>query len=379
MKVLTTKISKFLQSHDLMNFKSVAIAVSGGIDSMVLAHVAIEMRRVGLIKQLSFIHINHKFRDQSELEAKFIKSFSILNEVDLIYFEMPKTKNSNLEKSARDFRYQCFNKVSADKIFMAHHIDDSYEWHLMQKFKSSSLKTSLGIPVRRERYVRPFMCLTKNQIKKVARENKVKYFDDHSNNDLKFERNYMRHEIIPNIQKRYPNYLKHYVNYANELARDLGLHQIKKNLEVQVIQKDNFSYILDKSFNSNFTGSYGLIENEIKRLSTNTRGKLNSQIGNIVSASKNFKSGPIDLSGGVKAYLYPNLILLSTSAPAISRSFIAKKSINSLSDLISTLSANNETTPLFVKKNDEYIYLTKYIKKLIMSPNSFCSELKLYI
>jgi len=278
MKLFTNRILRFLRDHHINDLSSVAVAVSGGIDSMVLANMALHLKKLGTIKELSFIHINHGLRIESVAEADYLKSKCFENNIAFHYFEMKAIGKSNIEKKARDFRYSCFKKVKADWIFLAHHIDDSFEWHLMQKFKSSSMKSSLGIPLRRSRILRPFMCVTKNQIRSMAKKENIKYFEDVSNTDLSFERNFIRQEIIPKIQKKYPNYLKHYVFQANELARNLNLHLIGKNHSVEIIRKKDYTYLFDKSLNNDFHGIYNSLESEIVRLSHSSRGKLNCQI-----------------------------------------------------------------------------------------------------
>ncbi len=375
MRVFSKRVYKFLRDHQLGNIDDVALAISAGVDSMVLFHVCLDLKSRGIIKNLSLIHINHQTRKETESEANYIKKLARKYDLKLFYFKMNKVGSSNFEKNARDFRYSCFKKVKADNIFLAHHIDDSFEWHLMQKFKSSSLVTSLGIPTKRGRFIRPLMCVTKNQIIHQAQKHQIKFFEDSTNKDISFERNFVRNCIIPAIAKKYKNYLKHYVIQYNQLAFDQGLHLKALTSDLEVIRKDDFILFFDKSLSNNFDGCYGQIEEGIKQLSQVKRGKLNSQIEKLLDAVKSHKKGPLYFSGGVKAYIYPNLIMLTLGHPVERREFLGKIKMTHLSDLLETLKDNQIKSPLYVKQGQDYKYLTKIIGKKLGQT----SELNLYI
>jgi len=87
----------------------------------------------------------------------------------------------------------------------------------------------LGIPLYNKGLVRPFMCVSKNQIIKYASLIDIKWASDSSNKNERFERNYFRNQISPSIFSRYPASLQNYVAHHNELAIRYGLHRKQKN------------------------------------------------------------------------------------------------------------------------------------------------------
>lgn len=279
---LLKHIQKFNNLIGLNNKEEVIIATSGGVDSMVL---------VFLMKKLNYkikcVHVNHHTRGQENIEEQnLVAKYCLEHKIPLDIYNYFPNKKDNLEKSARDFRYKVL-KAYNKPILTAHHIDDSFEWHLMQKFKSSS-ENIYGIPVKNGNIYRPLMSLSKKQIYKIALSNNIPFREDSSNEDISYERNYVRNIIIPLIEEKYPNYLKHYVNQMNNLTKEKGLHITSK----RNIRKRSNVLSLDSSYNN--------IAKAIQKASDKSRGKisnnLNQLIEHIEKGKRNFQ---MDFSGNV--------------------------------------------------------------------------------
>lgn len=253
------KVIDFIKELDIPN-KSVVIGLSGGVDSMTLLF---------LLKKLGFnplaVHINHKTRQNCDIEEKLVKDFCQSLNVPIKVYTY-KHLSGNFEHSARKFRYKMFNKEKLP-ILTAHHLDDSFEWSLMQQFKSSSLH-NLGIPKKNNNIYRPLLCVSKEEIYQYAQKNKIPFSEDESNQNIDFERNYIRNVIVPKIKEKYPNYLKHFLNQ-------------KKSLESILSSNENNSLSLDSDY---FT-----IESSIKKISNKSRGKLSNTINQLMTAIKNNK------------------------------------------------------------------------------------------
>jgi tRNA(Ile)-lysidine synthase len=298
----------FIDDYSLIDKDNLVLGVSAGIDSMVLL---VSLFRCGYSCESVFI--NHGTRSTQNQDQNLVQKLAKHLKVKNSIFHLKDLKKSNFENNARIERYKIFNYIAADSklICLGHHIDDSHEWSLMQSFKSSNPKSSLGIPVRNKNVIRPLMCLTKNQIIRYAKEVGIPYLEDPTNTDNDFERNYIRNEIVPRIKHRHPQYLKHYVNRSNELARLYKLHVNNSESHYQTsTNKDSYLiYNLENSLN--FSGLENAIIDGMKQLNPDSRGVLSEQIKKIIQAMKNHRFGPLSLTSGIKAYVSFNAVLLS--------------------------------------------------------------------
>ena len=189
--------------------KRVLVAVSGGVDSMVLLSCLVDLREY-VNFYMEVIHINHNLRGtESNEDAKHVLNFCkninvpcVIKSVDVI-----KNKNENkqtLEQSARDLRYkEIYNYQESNKfdyIVIAHNSDDNAETVLMHICRGSGLKGASGIK-ENDKILRPLLEYSKAEIIKYAKENNIKYREDSSNTDIKYVRNYIRHEILPRLEE----------------------------------------------------------------------------------------------------------------------------------------------------------------------------------
>ncbi len=163
------------------------------------------------------------------------------------------------------------------------------------------------------------MCVTKAQIRRFAQYLDLPYLEDPTNELMKYERNFIRGEVIPAFADRYKKYLKHYVYRHNEIARRLGLHQIYKQTSAyQMNFGEDGVLIYSISNQKEYSGLGELILKGLKHLNPQGRGVVSKQLAKIEEAMQNDKYGPLSLTGGVKVYLDFNLILLTQKkAPAL--------------------------------------------------------------
>jgi tRNA(Ile)-lysidine synthase len=309
-------VHKFMKSMGLYpERKKAYVAVSGGRDSIALAVVLLLLKKRGHFQKLRFLHINHKIREGNDEEQVFLEQLFKAWDEKLIIREVnwAQKVDSNFEQEARIGRYQIFEsfKKEGEKIYLAHHLDDSFEWSLLQKMRSSDVISSLGIPLVRGPFTRPFLCVSRNHINWFLRQTKTPFREDPTNKDIRYERNYLRHKVIPALAKRYPGYLKHYAYRSNELAKKLGVFVVKKRGNVEVIGNEKASLIIDKTFQNNFQFAHERILKEVHRLSESKRGVYQKQVSKMIEAVKNHKQGPLTLSGNLSAHMSDNLILLT--------------------------------------------------------------------
>ena len=182
------------------------VAVSGGVDSVVLLDL---LAKAGY--KLALAHCNFKLRgDESEEDEQFVRNLAEKYHIPLFVKQCPAndyaTKHKlTIQEAARDLRYDFFEKLSAeknfDKVAIAHHADDNLETFFINLFRGGGLQGLKGIPVQRTIFIRPLMFATRQQIETYARDNNLRWRNDSSNASLKYLRNKIRHQLLPEIKK----------------------------------------------------------------------------------------------------------------------------------------------------------------------------------
>ncbi len=356
MKIFINHVEKFIQRASLLGpSKKVVVAVSAGSDSMALLFVMKEILKNGGIKSLRAFHVNHGTRTENKAEQELVEKECSQGKIPLITFKLAlNPKEANFEFIARSKRYKLFleNLQKDEVLFTAHHLDDSFEWSLLRQLKSGNQKAYLGIPVKNGPVRRPFLCLTKSQIKRFVTINKISFMEDPSNKQLRFERNFLREKAIPTLSGRFPNYLKHYAFRSNELALNMNLSVFGTSKGFK-IKKDKFNGFLLISPNGNdFTGAEESIRKIIYKLSHKKRGVLSSQIEKLILAAKANKRGPLIFSGGVHCFIAQNQLY-----------FISRLHLNSYQEVDKILMAR--------LKNKEFSFSPKNLEDLKKSNANF--------
>lgn len=288
-------------THGLIDKDSRTIlAMSAGVDSQVLGHIFKHLYHWGYLQhEPRSLHINHHTRNENEHDKD-------LQCVQTLYPDCFIEHISSTQKSEHVFRveraqiYHKYSKKYNALIVTAHHLDDAFEWSMMQSFKSSSLRSTLGIPIKNKFLIRPLMCLGKKQILNYAQRNKIKSHPDSTSTNLQIERNNFRENILPNIKSRYPRYLEHFVRRSKQLHS-----QLKSS------HKFRFSDFGDYHIHYLETISTEDVTESIQKLSTNPRGMLAREVEKLMKAIKNQKSGPMNFSGGVRAFIFNTFILIT--------------------------------------------------------------------
>lgn len=299
-------VHSFMQKHFLIPQSGhLFIGLSGGVDSVVLFHLLVQLRSWGKIKKLTCLHVNHGTRAQCDQEELFARELCLKHEVDLKVCHLnfsQSDKISNFEKKARMARQRFFLKelFKNDFVATAHHLDDSFEWHLMKKFSSS--RSVLGIPCRNDKFVRPLLCLSKKQILYYAKKERLIWFEDSSNKNLCYERNYMRQQIVAPLLKRYPKAIKHYVEWAQGQVKELA-----PTFEGEYFH-EKYSFFLFSKKELSFT-ELERLKFHVARLSQKERGQIHEQIQKVNGMIHHGKKGPLHFSGGVHLYIVAGMLV----------------------------------------------------------------------
>ncbi|MGL4818715.1 MAG: tRNA lysidine(34) synthetase TilS [Bacilli bacterium] len=228
--MLERKVRYFLQNKPLSR---IGIAVSGGVDSMVLLHL-LAVRNQRLFEHVVVIHINHGIREESEDEAAFVCRFceqhALSYQVKVL--DVPgvvKATGSNLQGVARQLRYCFFEEVAKqeqlDAIMTAHHADDAIETQLFRYIRGGDWTSLKGIaPIRQLTdsclLVRPLLTATKEEIRAYAAKEDIPYVEDASNFEMKYSRNRLRYSVIPLLYAENERLAERSAALSASIARD---------------------------------------------------------------------------------------------------------------------------------------------------------------
>ena len=211
--------------------ESILIGVSGGPDSMVLLHTLNALAPEMSLK-LAVAHLNHGLREEAKDEAEFVKSICDglginchLDSVDVNRYRL--RHRLSVEDAGRRMRYAFFTSVmhkhSYDKIALGHHADDNAEQVLIFLLRGSGSVGFAGIPpVRSGKVIRPLLRLPRKEILNYLTAFNIESVSDRSNQDLRFLRNRVRHQLIPYLQRSYNPRIIQALNRLSEILRDEG-------------------------------------------------------------------------------------------------------------------------------------------------------------
>ena len=216
--------------------KNVVVALSGGIDSVVLLHYL----QANFNCKLRAVHCNHHLSKYSNDWDKFCSELCKSKNIEYSNIDILLENNANLEEIARKKRYKSLSSIlQKDEILCtAHHMDDQAETILLQLFRGSGVAGLSSMPKNKAlgdgHLFRPFLDVTRSQIIEYAKKHKLKWIEDDSNANTDFRRNYLRLEIIPNLSKIYKNISTslsrsaRHQSQALKLIEDLALLDINK-------------------------------------------------------------------------------------------------------------------------------------------------------
>ena len=205
-----------------------SIALSGGIDSVVLLH-ALSQLKVKLKLQLSAIHINHDL--SSNADDWLIFCHNKCKELGIpIKSEKINIKHDismGIEAAARKGRYQALETYRKGILVLGHHQNDQAETLLLQLFRGSGLNGLAAMPLYdQERFIwRPLLKINKEIIEGYAKENSLNFIKDESNDNLQFDRNFLRKNVLPLIKSRYPDIINTISRSSENIAEGLNLHK----------------------------------------------------------------------------------------------------------------------------------------------------------
>lgn len=242
------------------------IAFSGGMDSCVLLHLFF-INKNNINQNIEAIYVNHGLQEEADNWEKFCKKqceeYGIAFSGLKIKEACPKDKS--IEEWAREKRYELIDQImnKGDVLFTAHHQDDQVETFFLQALRGAGPRGLSSMPQIKMKnskiHARPLLSYSNENVREYAKENKLSWNDDDSNFDEQYDRNYLRHKVLPEIESRWPAY--------RETVSRLINNQQESRALLDDVAKNDLNITLDNSNN-------GLNILEIKKLSPERQKNL---------------------------------------------------------------------------------------------------------
>lgn len=353
--------------------KTFLLAVSGGVDSMVLAFL---FKKAGL--QFDIAHVNYHLREEdSNLDQELVEKFCIENKIKFHLYDVSEIDNkpqNSIENWARDIRYRFFDDIRQQEnlqyLVTAHHLNDQLETFIINLSKASGLKGLGGIPNNENNIIRPLLGFSKQEIYQFALDHNILFREDYTNKENIFLRNKIRNQITPLLLDTNSHFLDNFKKSISIIkdSKNFIDQQIELILKTITISKSENEIVLNKELlmkESEFV-KYEILKDfnlesylEIDKMLSANNGKFfitkthKISIGRceIVIQPKN-----IELDQDEIIELKLNLVEQESSTIVISKDYFENGEIDNFNQWI--INAKNITFPLKIRrpKADDVFY-----------------------
>ena len=220
--------------------KSMTEALSGGVDSVVLLHLLHRLQKRQTFT-LKASHVHHGLSKNADKWVKFCEKLCTKLSVplDVHRIKLPQKKSLGTEGEARQLRYEKLLQSQTDLVVLAHHEDDQAETFLLQLIRGAGVKglSSMAHFDDSRRLWRPLLNTSRFDIESYAKKHKLKWIEDESNQNIDFDRNFIRSKVLPILKNRFSHIIKVISRSASHLAEaqhlldDLAKFDLKKHLK----------------------------------------------------------------------------------------------------------------------------------------------------
>ena len=235
----------------LIDQRNFIIAYSGGVDSHVLLHTFSELKKQNSDMAIQAVHVNHQLNPLSNNWAlhceKTCNALNIPITIEKITIDLK--PGDSLEEKAREARYAILQKhIDKNSVLLtAHNANDQAETFLLQALRGAGPKGLSAMPLRKKFgdsfLIRPLLNASRDEIEKYALENNLKWIEDDSNVDTKFNRNYLRHEIFPILKKRFPAVIENFSRSSRLIANHENIISELIEKEFEMVKTDDIQKI----------------------------------------------------------------------------------------------------------------------------------------
>lgn len=204
-------VSAALSRHDLRS-RRLCVGLSGGVDSVVLLDT-VDRLRAEFQLSLSAVHVNHRISSHADRWQAFCEASCRSRGIPIESRQVTVVDDgSGIEASARALRYQVYAAMDCDVIALGHHLDDQAETLLLQLLRGAGPKGLAGMPELRagqpgrHAVLRPLLGLGRADIARHAAQRGLDWIEDESNADSRYDRNFLRNQVLPLLESRFPAY-----------------------------------------------------------------------------------------------------------------------------------------------------------------------------
>lgn len=231
----------------------ILIAYSGGMDSHVLLHLAASSTEIK--SRITAVYVHHGIQAEASLWENHCQAIAEVLNVDFqsLKVNAQQSRGQSPEEVARNMRYGALKTLlgNNDVLLVAQHREDQMETMLLQLFRGAGLAGLSGMPLSiafgAGRLCRPFLDISKQMIKDYAVQHNLHWIEDPSNDDDKFDRNFLRNQILPQLKQRWPTLDKTVSRSARHCANNqVLLQEIAKNLLKNIFDKTEKTLKIDQ-------------------------------------------------------------------------------------------------------------------------------------
>jgi tRNA(Ile)-lysidine synthase len=246
-------VKNYIQTTNLFDptKDKLLLAVSGGIDSMVLLDLCHRLNCTVIVA-----HCNYQLRGiESDEDEAFVSNFCKQKSIPFFVKKfdtqsLQKEQKKGIQVLARTLRYEWFEQlVESQKctyILTGHHINDAIETSLYNQSKGCGVRGLRGILPKQNKRIRPLLCLSKTDIKAYAEQYKITHREDKSNQSLKYNRNRIRHEIVPVLKEINPGLETTFLHNFNRFREFEAIYKQRiATLKASVLRQKGTHYFID--------------------------------------------------------------------------------------------------------------------------------------
>ena len=229
-----------LESHK--KIKSMTVALSGGLDSVVLLHLLHQLQKTHHYT-LKASHVHHGLSKNADKWVKFCEKLCTKLSVplDVHYIKLPQKKSLGIEGEARRLRYEKLLQSKTDLVVLAHHEDDQAETFLLQLIRGAGIKglSSMAHFDDKRKLWRPLLNASRIDIESYAKKHQLKWIEDESNQNIDFDRNFIRYKVLPILKNRFSHIIKVISRSTSHLAEAQYLLDDLAKIDLKSYLKSN--------------------------------------------------------------------------------------------------------------------------------------------
>ena len=251
------KVYAFVEKLNMIQDKDkVIVGISGGADSVCLLFVLLELRK-RIPFSITAVHVNHRIRVEADADAAFVRELCEEYEIPCHFYEydvkaIAEKEHLSEEESGRKVRREAFEQTmretGANKIALAHHQNDNAETLLLNLARGTGLQGLCGILPINGPYIRPLLCVSRDEIERFLAGKRISYCTDSTNESDAYARNRIRNRVIPYLEQEInPAVVCHIDRTIGQIRSAWEYMEGQKHIyEEQCVKSSELGYIVNK-------------------------------------------------------------------------------------------------------------------------------------